>query len=76
VYRLCGGVAEDSGASPVHYTWMPTNKVGERLEVAPECRGGILDSKFLEGEENLSLLLTQVSAIAGRSSAREHGRVS
>ena len=28
-----------------------------RLHVADECRAGILDPKFVEGEENLSLLL-------------------
>eukprot|EP01051_Picozoa_sp_SAG22_P002125 SAG22_NODE_93_length_20834_cov_27.179503_3_plen_436_part_00 len=52
------GKAEEE--DPVHYTWDPSKPVGKRLHVAPECKDKVIDKKFLEGEENLSLLLEQL----------------
>ena len=56
--------------APVHYTWDPTQPAGSRLHVADECRAGILDPKFVEGEENLSLLLKQLGRPAEPSEER------
>ena len=61
--------APAGGEDPVHYTWDPRKAVGQRLEVAPDCKHRVVDPTFLKGEQNLSLVLAELGE---EESSMEH----
>lgn len=45
---------------PIHYSYDPTQPPGARLDVAADSKKDIISAKFIEGEENMSLLMKQL----------------